>query len=105
MERGIHLLPQTQRSHIRPHLVDVREALVLEAALPSVSPTSGIGPVRGPERVLFFLIDDHLVPDRFLLFSFHLSSLPRLRGDSIHDTKRLDDATHSPPIPIRTRTA
>src|SRR5271166_2873692 len=52
----LHLLPQAERTHIRPHFFDVSQALFLGAALACVVPAQGVFPVRRPDRILLFVI-------------------------------------------------
>src|ERR1041385_4727869 len=67
---NFHLAAQAQRSHVSPDFFDVLETLSLRAGLAGVTPTNGIVPIRGPDRILFFLIDDCLVGSR--VFSFRV---------------------------------
>src|SRR5258708_34303326 len=59
--RLFHLLAQAQRPHVRPHLVDVLEAVRLRALLAHLPPTGGRLGVGEPNGVLLPRGDDHLV--------------------------------------------
>src|SRR5260370_42595661 len=64
-----HLLAQRQRPHVGPDFLDVGQALVLRAALADVVPAERVLAVRGPDRVLLFVVDDDLV-DRVVFALF-----------------------------------
>src|ERR1700680_286430 len=70
-----HLLAQRQRSHVGPDFLDVGQALVLLAALADVVPAERILAMRGPYRVLLFVVDDHLV-DRVVFAIFPVAHDP-----------------------------
>src|SRR2546425_295580 len=57
----LHLLPQTQRPHVGPHVLDVAKALALRTALANAFPARRIVAVRGPDGVLLLGIHDDLV--------------------------------------------
>ena len=64
--RGVHLLTQAERAHIRPDFVDPRQALVLDALLAGVLPARGVLPPIGPDRVLLLVVQDD-TEDLFVL--------------------------------------
>src|SRR5262245_9059310 len=74
----LHLLAQTQWAHIRPDLINVREALRLRAFLADLTPPGRRFTVGEPDRVLFLVIDDHLV-DSVVLVIFGHSQFSSLR--------------------------
>ena len=57
----LHLLPQAQRAHIRPHFFDIAQAFCFAALLASIVPAKGVFPVGGPDAVLFFVVYDYFV--------------------------------------------
>src|SRR5437867_5682773 len=56
-----HFLPQTERSHISPDILDVGQAFGLEALLTYLLPAERGLPISRPYGVLFFVIDHNLV--------------------------------------------
>src|ERR1044071_3357709 len=62
-------LAEAQRPHVGPHLLDVRQALLLRADRPRVDPAGGVVALGGPDRVLLFVVPDDLV--RAIRISFH----------------------------------
>src|SRR5258708_16578550 len=70
-----HLLAQRQRPHVGPDFLDVGQALVLRAALADVVPAERVLAVRGPDRVLLFVVDDDLV-DRVVFALFPIAHDP-----------------------------
>src|SRR5690606_12110731 len=58
-----HFLAQAQRAHVGPDLVDVGQAVLLQAALAHGTPAIGDGLVVGPDRVLLFVVDHYLELD------------------------------------------
>src|SRR4051812_12775731 len=58
-------LPEAERPHVGPDLLDKCEALLLRAAPPRVRPARRIPPVGEPDRILALAIDDHPVNCRF----------------------------------------
>src|SRR5262249_20907564 len=62
----IHLLPEAERTHVRPDLFDVRQAFVLGPLPARVLPARRILPVREPDRVLHLVVHDDLVLRRIL---------------------------------------
>jgi hypothetical protein len=69
--RAVHLVPQTERSHICPHLFDVIQALLLRPLLTHIPPIRRVLSVRGPNRVLFLVVNDNLVYELVLLALAH----------------------------------
>src|SRR5437588_5815090 len=61
---ALHLLPQAQGAHVRPDLLDVREALGLRARLAGVAPAERVLAVGWPDGILLLVVDDHLVDGR-----------------------------------------
>ena len=76
LARLLHPFPKTQRAHVGPDLLDVRQALLLGAALPLVGSPQRILPVGGPDRILFFVVDDNLVDGGVFPFVFLHDVLP-----------------------------
>src|SRR6266699_2662025 len=62
--RRLHRDAQAERSHVRPHLFDVREAVIFLAAEAFLVPATGKRAVRGPDRVLLLVVDDNQVGER-----------------------------------------
>jgi hypothetical protein len=60
----LHLLPQTEGSHISPNFLDISETFGLGSDLPNIIPSERVVFVLGPDRVLFFVIDYNLVNGR-----------------------------------------
>src|SRR5262249_7674461 len=71
-----HLLPQAERPHIRPDLLDIRQALRLGPGLSDIVPTERVLAVGRPDRILLLVVDHDLV-DRgvFLIIPVHGSLL------------------------------
>src|SRR5215210_1729164 len=63
----LHLLAKREGAHVSPDFLDVVQALLLRAALADVVPAQGVLTVGRPDRVLLFVIHDHLV-DRGVFF-------------------------------------
>src|SRR5579859_7634332 len=58
---ALHRDPQAARSHVRPDLVDVIEALLPAAAEPLRSPAGRKRAVGCPDRILFLVIEHNQV--------------------------------------------
>jgi len=56
-----HFLPQAERSHIGPDVLDIRQACGLEALLAYLLPAERRLPISRPYGVLLFVIDHNLV--------------------------------------------
>src|SRR5262249_41007080 len=67
----LHLLAEAEGPHVRPHLLDVRQALLLGAVLPRRLPAQRELPVRGPDGVLLLVVHHHLVLGRILALVAH----------------------------------
>src|SRR5262249_35462811 len=66
---------KTQRTHISPHLLDIRQAFCLRPTLTPISPTERIFPILRPDRILLLVIDYYLVHSCvFSVFSRHKTS-------------------------------
>src|SRR5258708_9620504 len=70
----LHLVAQTQRTHIRPDFLDVSEALIFGALLAGILPAQGVFLVGLPDRILFLMIDHHFVNSRVLALAVHEAS-------------------------------
>jgi hypothetical protein len=81
LRRGLHLPPQAQWSHIRPDLLNVGQAFFLCSAFARVSPAWGILSINGPDRILFFVVDDNPVDwSVFPLTTIHVFPLFKLKS-------------------------
>src|SRR5262249_37593434 len=54
-------VPQAERTHVRPDLLDIRQAFLLRALLPPVGPARWILAIGEPDRILHLVVDDDLV--------------------------------------------
>src|SRR5947209_11371072 len=68
-----HLFAQAERSHIGPDFLDIGQAFALGSLFASFSPAQGRLPVSKPDRILFLVVDDHLIgPLVFFFISWHV---------------------------------
>src|SRR5688572_26457581 len=67
----VHLLAEAERTHVRPHFLDVGQALRLGAALGNLGPPEGQLTVDRPDRILLFVILHHAVRGRVFAFLCH----------------------------------
>jgi hypothetical protein len=71
-----HLLAQTQRPHVGPHLLDMGQALFLRAAFAGVVPAKRVLAISWPDGVLLFVVLYNFVDGCILCFvSIHVSLL------------------------------
>lgn len=57
----LHLLPQTERPHVGPHLFDMRQTFCHGPAFACIGPAKRIFLVCRPDRVLLFMIQNDFV--------------------------------------------
>lgn len=71
-----HRFPQTERPHVRPHLIDISQAFGLSARLPSINPTGRDFTISRPNGKLLFVVDHHPIHYLVIIFEHtHLLSL------------------------------
>src|SRR6185295_12253188 len=74
LPRGrFHLLAETERTHVGPHLLDVIQAFLFRPALAGGRPAGRSLLARRPDRVLLFVIHDDLVGHAVVVFPRHVS--------------------------------
>src|SRR5262249_9149878 len=94
-----HFLPQTERSHISPDILDVGQAFGPEALRTYLLPAEGRLPISRPYGVLLFVIDHNLVDGGVFCIVPHHSVPPkpqRLCGTSIGKSCRSPHSFHDP---------
>src|SRR5262249_28944446 len=73
--RLLHLFTQTERAHVRPDFLDVRQTLFFRAAPAGILPTRRVFPINRPDGILLFVIDYYFVDlSIFSLFAAHCVS-------------------------------
>src|SRR5712671_1815621 len=77
-----HLFAQAERSHIGPDFLDVGQTFALGSLFAYFPPAQWRGPVSKPDRILFLVVDDHLINSLVLFFiSWHV------RNSFLHDNQ------------------
>jgi hypothetical protein len=97
--RLVHLLAQTKWSHVCPNISNVVQTLLLLPLLTYIPPTLSVFSVRGPNRVLFLLIDNHLVDDLIFLALVHGEDDYRNRLDQVNVSAYSQAINRSPVEP------
>src|SRR3989440_12360874 len=68
-----HLFAEAERSHIGPDFLDIGQAFALGSLFAYFSPAQRRLAVSKPDRVLFLVVDDHLIdPLVFFFISWHV---------------------------------
>ena len=73
--RSLHLLPQAERSHVCPHLLDVAETFRLGSTFAGIPPAKRVVLVCRPYGVLLFIIEDYFI-NGIVFFLFHICYSP-----------------------------
>lgn len=58
---GLHLFPQAEGSHVRPHFADVGQAFLFCAPLARFAPPQRVVSAVGPDGILLFVVDHDFV--------------------------------------------
>src|SRR3954447_6282718 len=79
----VHPSSEAERTHVTPDLFDKLKALVLGAFLACFPPAQGAVSVRGPDRILLFVVKHNLIRQCIVVIRCHRLVTPLITASGI----------------------